>query len=599
MGRLKAALATINSQFAGLPLVAKALFFALGLIVVMVLLLVVTQSAQPTYVELLPGAAPDIQAGAKQTLETYRVKYTTDNGKILVRPEDRHTALGLLGSEGKLPQNTQFMFATLLQQSNWMDSRAQGEYKQNLALQNELQMVISNFRGVDRATVMIDVPEPMGLGMTYRKPTASVSVTMKSGKQLDRDMVDAIAAMVAGARAGLAITDVKVIDATTGRQLAARSAGDMRSGDYVEHVAKIEERVQAKLLDSLGYIRGVIVAVSAQADLTRRNSVTSKVLPVGEGTIRTPRRESTTNTNDTQGGQGAEPGLASNTGADINRAGGTPGSRSTSEVTETEFQLVPGSTKEEVVDSRGMPTKVNVMISLPREYVVALIMQDKASAAATPAPGAPATPPPAGAAPAAAAEPTQAEIEAKFAAEKTRLERDLLPLITTLAQSSGATPASGPTDQAVTVSMIPVPLGIGMVGAFGNGAASMLGGGGGGLGGAEAGLMSQVLTPSTIRSAILGAVILGAMGMMLMLVKKASKPLDLPTPQEIVGLPPALEAQNDLVGEADEGAAAMVGIELQEDELKYKKMLEQVQEMVKKSPSDSAAILNRWVQTEP
>jgi len=597
MGRFKASLATINSQFGTLPLVAKMLFFALGVIVVMVLLQVVTQSARPTYVELLPGAAPDIQAGARTTLETYGIKHTAENGKVMVRPEDRHTALGLLGSEGKLPQNTQFMFATLLQQSNWMDSRSQGEYKQNLALQNELQMVISNFRGVERATVMMDVPEPMGLGMTYRKPTASVSVTMKSGKQLDRDMVDAIAAMVAGARAGLTITDVKVIDATTGRQLAARSAGDMRSGDYVEHVAKIEERVQAKLLDSLGYIRGVIVAVSAQADLTRRNSVTSRVLPVGEGSIRTPKRESATNTNDAQGGAGAEPGLASNTGADINRGGGTPGSRSTSEVTETEFQLVPGSMKEEVLDSRGMPTKVNVMISLPREYVVALVKQDKASSSAPATPGAPATPPAAGAAPLAASEPTQAEIEARFAAEKTRLERDLLPLITTLAQSSGATPAAGPTDQAVTVSMIPVPLGMGMIGAIGSGAASMVGGGGTG-GGGEAGLMSQLMTPTAIRTGVLGAVILGAMGMMLMLVKKASKPLDLPTPQEIVGLPPSLEAQNDLVGEADEGAAAMVGIELQEDELKYKKMLEQVQEMVKKSPTDSAAILNRWVQAE-
>ncbi|MBX9738308.1 MAG: hypothetical protein K2X32_15415, partial [Phycisphaerales bacterium] len=171
-------------------------------------------------------------------------------------------------------------------------------------------------------------------------------------------------------------------------------------------------------------------------------------------------------------------------------------------------------------------------------------------------------------------------------------------LISTLAQSSGAVAGNTPTDQAVTVSMIPVPLGIGMASALGSGMGSMSGGMGG-VGGGEAGLMSQLLTPTTIRTGVLAAVILAAMGMMLMLVKKASKPLDLPTAQEIVGLPPALESQSDLVGEADEGSAAMVGIELQEDELKYKKMLEQVQDMVKKSPSDSAAILNRWVQTEP
>ncbi|MBL0870165.1 MAG: hypothetical protein IBJ18_06255, partial [Phycisphaerales bacterium] len=108
----------------------------------------------------------------------------------------------------------------------------------------------------------------------------------------------------------------------------------------------------------------------------------------------------------------------------------------------------------------------------------------------------------------------------------------------------------------------------------------------------------ELLSGSTIRTVALGGVALAAMGMMLMLVKRSAKPIELPTAQEVVGLPPALESQSDLVGEADEGAAAMVGIELDDEELKYKKMLEQVQDMVKKSPSDAAALLNRWVATE-
>jgi len=89
-----------------------------------------------------------------------------------------------------------------------------------------------------------------------------------------------------------------------------------------------------------------------------------------------------------------------------------------------------------------------------------------------------------------------------------------------------------------------------------------------------------------------------ALGMMLMLVRKSSTPVALPSAQEIVGLPPALEAQSDLVGEADESQTAMLGIELDDGELKTKKMLEQVQEMVKSKPQEAAAILNRWIVTE-
>jgi flagellar biosynthesis/type III secretory pathway M-ring protein FliF/YscJ len=60
---------------------------------------------------------------------------------------------------------------------------------------------------------------------------------------------------------------------------------------------------------------------------------------------------------------------------------------------------------------------------------------------------------------------------------------------------------------------------------------------------------------------------------------------------------PTIHAENDLVGEADESQTAMEGIELDENEIKTKKMLEQVQEMVKKNPNDAATLLNRWIQT--
>lgn len=594
MGRLRAAFETIGKQLGALPLAGKLLFASFGVIIVMALLLVAVQSSKQSLVELMPGATPEEQVRAKDALDTFGIAYKMENGRLMVAPDIQRRALGMLGEAGKLPQNTQMLFSNLLQQNNWMDSRSQTEFKQNQALNNELSLIIGNFRNVESARVLIDAPEPVGIGMAYRKPTASVALTMKAGKTLDREMVDAVAAMVAGARAGLSVTDVKVIDQTSGRQYTARSAADYRSGDYLELVAKIEERVQSKVLDAVSYIPKVIVAVTAQADVTRVTRVTNSVLPLGKGSVKTETRETSKETSDTTGGPGAEPGLRSNTGDDISRGGGGGSAgRSTSSNNDTEFKVAMGSENMTVADPKGFPTKINVVISIPREYVAMLLKQEKATAGAG-----------AGAAGAGGgggggggggagndAEPTQAEIEARFTAEKERLERDLQALIATTAVESGA--QANAQQRMLTVSLIPVPMNIAITAS--GAMVGMVGGGGGGVGG---GIVGELLSGSTIRTVALGAVALAAMGMMLMLVKRSAKPIELPTAQEVVGLPPALESQSDLVGEADEGAAAMVGIELDDEELKYKKMLEQVQDMVKKSPSDAAALLNRWVATE-
>ena len=142
--------------------------------------------------------------------------------------------------------------------------------------------------------------------------------------------------------------------------------------------------------------------------------------------------------------------------------------------------------------------------------------------------------------------------------------------------------------------MMPVPYGGGAEGAP-MAAAGLFGGGSGGSGG---GAVGALLGGGMVKQLALGALAVAALGMMLMLVRKSAAPLTLPTAQELVGVPPAMETTSDLVGEADETQTAMLGIELGDDQLKSKKMLEQVAEMVKKNPGDAAGLMNRWIATE-
>ena len=54
----------------------------------------------------------------------------------------------------------------------------------------------------------------------------------------------------------------------------------------------------------------------------------------------------------------------------------------------------------------------------------------------------------------------------------------------------------------------------------------------------------------------------------------------------------------EIVGEADEASPALVGVELDDEDLRRKQMLDQLNELIKKEPSEVATLLRRWMRTE-
>lgn len=559
MNALRQVMATIQRYLGGLSSKDKILIGSLLSVAVMALLLSAAWSSRRTMVELLPGMGPEDQARAKATLEAADIAVQMTNGRVMVPAEQRLYSLAMLQQGGAMPEDTQTLFANLVSSQNWMASSKQSDQLATAALSQVLSAVIGNFRGVERATVMIDAPEVAGFGTAYRKPTASVGVVLKQGKSLDREMVEAIAAMIAGSKAGLAVSDVKVVDLRNGRQYSADKEEAFRAGDYLELVVKTEQRVQQKLIETIRVFDPLaVVAVSAQVDTAVRRTSSESFMPSGNGTVSvaTKTRSDTSQQQNTTRDDAAEPGVASNVTADLNR--GTSGSQqvNTKEQSEEDFQVKIGSKREEIVAPGGMPTRLAAMVSLSREYIANLVKMQK-----------PATSGAAAAADAATAvvEVTQAEIEAAFVREKERLEKDLLPLIQ--ASIMGADSSTIPR---VTVSLVPVPqAGLLMAGGGGVQAAGVLGGGGG----AGSGLVGQLLTGGTIKTVALGLLAVVALGMMLVMVKKSATQRELPTAEQIVGLPPIIEAGEDVVGEADEGSTAMEGIELGESQIRTKKKI--------------------------
>ena len=567
--QLRQARANIAKYLGQLTVTHKLLVGCLVVIMVMVLFLVTQYAGSTAMRELLPGAPAEAQQRAVEFLRTSGAPHRVGtNGAVLV-PEDRHPAIfAQMAQAGGLPDDKTILFHNLVENQPWTLSRDQQRQVSNIALQNELARWLKEFDGISKAIVLIDVPEMVGIGGPNRKPTASVTVWPSYGSQLDQKMVDAVANFVAGSRAGLEASNVRIIDGSTGTQRSATNTDNLIPMTYREYQAAFESDLKRKIESLILHIPGAYAAVTAQVDVTRQSVQTERYLPKDEGTVSLPSRDSTRESEDSRETRAAEPGLRSNVTSDMMTGGSSGGTRSTQNEAETDFETRFGKRVEQVVDPRGMPTYLAATVLIPESYVVGILRKEAARAA-----GAGGN----------AVEPTADEINQRFERERAAIEESIAPHLTV----SRALP-DGQTSQArgeVKVSMIPVegPAGIGA------GATAGLMGGGLSLGGLGGSLVDKV---------VLGALAVVALAMMLMMVRKAGKRTELPTAEELVGIPPTLQTNSNLVGEAEEGDSPMAGIELDDNQLRASKLLEQVGDMVQTNPADAAKLVGRWLTKE-
>lgn len=590
MESLRQLMANVGAMLGRMQASQRLLIVFIGIVCVLMLFIVRQQASTPKLVELLPGSTPAEAQGAATHLAGLGFQTQVEAGRVMIAPGDRSRAVAALAEAQLLPNDRELLFRNILQQQHWANTRDQNEQAFNMALQNELALTISKFDGVKSATVFIDAPQPMGLGLNVRRPTASVTVVTQGSQPLAQGAVDAIAGLVAGSKAGLAIENVAVIDANTGRQRRATSLDQALSTTYLEHANKVELQVREKVMELLSPIRGVVVAVTAQVDVTRVTSSLNAHLPVGQGSITLTKREQQVESNQRGASNAAVPGVEANQTADITRLNADSAGTSTNTTTESENENRFGVRTETVVDPRGFPTKVAISVNIPRSFVVQLL-QGEGQAGAE---GGDDTP----------AEPTDEQVAQAFEQRVRPWVVELLrPQVLALAQMDKSLEADelkkaqdAVVAQNIGVTLAPVDMALA-------GAGGMLGGAGGGGVGGMAGAMGSGggmfgVSGELIDRIVLITLSVVAMGMMFVMVRKTSKKVETPTAEELVGLPPQIANAGDVVGEASETDTAMAGIEVGEEQMQSQKMLEQVGEMVEQTPEGVARTLNRWIRTE-
>ncbi len=561
MQALRNTLELVRARLTGLPATAKLLAGSLLVIVALGLFLIAQWSATVTSVPFAVTAAAYDEA--KTFLANRGVAYEEINGRLLV-PAERHAELLAGFAEQGGGEGAGIDFEGMIGLDSPFDTTRQSETKKLIALQNVLARTIGGFRNVKSATVFISPKPATPLGASRHVQTASVHVTMRAGG-LTQEQVDSIAAMIAGTQAGLKPENVAVTDGLQNYRTTFGRAG--AGGENLEQSLKIADAVQSRIATLLAAIEGVRIAVNPQVVTVERKRTKTEF----RDGISVPISEQSQTSEMKGASQAREPGTVPNTGMQVmSNAGG--GSQSTTERSENRYlSQIPG-TQETELDPTGYATKIDVGVAIPWSYFVKVWkLRNPAQDGAE------------------AREPDEATLAPIRTEEIARITKLIEPLVATDAVEDakpGTVAISWFYDFADETPAPSIAANIGDI---------VLGGGGGGGGGGG----FSVSGGGLIKPIGLGVLAIVSLFFMFNIAKKASVREQLPSAEELAGVPPMLESDGgDIIGEADEATPALEGMELDDDSLRRQQMLDQLNELASRDPEELSGILRRWMRNQ-
>jgi flagellar M-ring protein FliF len=519
------------------------LFIGSCVIIAALILFVAIQYTAAPHMVPISTFASDRQPEVVTLLRNHRIDVQERGGMLHVPTTQHIEALSILQQAALLNNDTSRAFDQFIANQTPFRSNAQNSQAFLLAKQRVLAEIIRKMAGVRNADVMIATPEHTGFGRTHVRPSASVNVVMEGRSTLNKGMVEAIAGLVAGAIAEMQPQDVVVIDANQGRQFTVKTADDVLPGETLEHLDRLEQRYYSNIMKALGYIPGVIVAVNVRADnVLHRNTHVFEY--ARSEPLRTQYERETERQSFADSGEG---GVRPNTQMTI--PGDSGGLRTTDRTMETrsEFAEQPLTMRSEYREAGQAAKQVNVTVNVPRSFFVSLYRQANRGAAE---------------------DPDDATLEPIVNRELAKIELQVKPLITT------------ETPGVISAHIIPDTM---VLAHLGMEAAS------------QAGLFIASDWPRWIGFAALGLI---PLGLMLLMVRWSTRKPPLPTVEELAGIPPALLASEDIIGEADTEDMGMTGIEINERDMHSRRIAEQISELVKANPAEAAQLFNRWVRKE-
>jgi len=259
--------------FAGLPIVRQ-LGIMVGIAASVALgFALVLWSQDPDYRPLTDVVSPRQANAVVDALQASGIPHRLDakTGMVLVPAERVHEARMKMAGAG-IVDGSQMGVELLEQDQGFGVSQFAEVARHRRSLEGELARSIGTINAVSQARVHLAIPKQTAFLRDQRQPTASVTLQLLPGRQLDGDQVRAVMNLVAGAVPELSAENVAVVD-HNGKLLSRQDAdpGLEQTERQLEYIGRLESQLQDKVARILTSVVGrdrFQVQVNAAVDFT-------------------------------------------------------------------------------------------------------------------------------------------------------------------------------------------------------------------------------------------------------------------------------------------------------------------------------------------
>jgi flagellar M-ring protein FliF len=270
-------LAQLNEFYKSLGPTKRMAFMASGMVVVMAVGFVFYMASGKDYEVFLQKVAPDQMPLIIGKLNAKQVPYKIleDGTTITVPKEFVHATLMQLSTEVGSTNMGSIGLELFEKESFGVNSYSQ-KINYQRALQGELMRAINTLTAVKQSKVILALPQKKTIMDESTPPTASVVVSLNSGKQLSPDQVRGIRYLVANAVEGLDPEKVTVLD-EHGRMLSKKTDGTIGASN---EIMELKSQVEKDLEDRVDGILSKVVGagrIVTKVDATINHKVVSAV----------------------------------------------------------------------------------------------------------------------------------------------------------------------------------------------------------------------------------------------------------------------------------------------------------------------------------
>lgn len=549
MERVRAALASIRTQVQGMAGATKGLLASLVVILALVLGYVLLLTGQPDMVPLGLAAdtRPDVRARVTSFLQVRSIPYEQVGNEIAV-PSDRQFEVLAQLYDGRVIREDAIDFQPVFAEQSVFEPRSLSEKRYNAQVMKNVGRMIRMLDGVNQAEVIISpAPRNGGIG-SARVPSSATVVVDTGGRGMSRSRARAIARLVAHAHSGLEPANVAVTDMHSHRSYTgAEDPASVARTARMELEEGMEASLQAKIEPLLAHIPGAVISVNAVVDVDLVESLSTRFEEPKLGV----RREQSRDFASTREPAGGEPGVRANVALSVGAAASTS---TTESETDTRTDAFPPWDQERVRRTPGRVTQVSAVVQVPRSWLVGKWRLEQGDPAA---------------------EADEATLTAWAEPLLRGIEQDVRALLLTEQAGNAGTARVRMYDDvtATAANLVPAPE-------------------------ATTGLLADLVGGGLVSTASVVLLAMVSLGLMFMLVRSASRADEMPSAEELVGIPPKLETEDDIIGEVGDEPFALEGKEVDEDVVRREQILEYLNNFAVEDSEEAAALLRRWLRDD-